>query len=101
MNDFNTTDIQSNVIKVNQIKRKSYTLRDKLNALKLLKEFNGNISKTSRGLNVDRKQLRVWRENESKIVNSNNKQKSRRCPDGGRKPFWQQLENILFCMGKI
>jgi hypothetical protein len=34
--------------------RKSYTISEKLNALKMLKEFGGNIAKTSRNTNIDR-----------------------------------------------
>jgi transposase-like protein len=37
--------------------RKSYTINEKLSAIRKFKEFDGNVSKTSRALDIDRKTL--------------------------------------------
>jgi transposase-like protein len=69
-------------------KRKSYTLDEKVAAIKKLKELNGKIAKTSRELNIDRKCLREWRDNEEKLVNLLHKRKQ-------RKAFFKELEEKL------
>lgn len=71
--------------------RKSYTIEFKINVLKVLKTL-GNICKASSALNVYRKNLRRWRE-EDKILKSRNKKKAR-TSSGGRKPFWPKLEEL-------
>lgn len=76
--------------------RKSYTINEKLSALRKLKEFDGNISKTSRALDIDRKTLREWKCNEEKFFNMSKKNTKRRCPGGVNKAFWLELEEHLF-----
>ena len=80
-------------------KRRSYTIQDKISALAKIKEFNGNIAKVSRKLNIDRKCLCEWRNNEEKIVNLPHKRKLRKI-GCGRKPFFKQLEEKLH-LGEI
>ena len=75
-------------------RKRSYTIQDKLSALAKIKEFNGNIAKVSRELNIDRKCLREWRNNEEKIVNLPHKRKLRKI-GCGRKPFFKELEDKL------
>jgi hypothetical protein len=75
--------------------RKSYTINEKLSAIRKLKEFDGNISKTSRALDIDRKTLREWKCNGEKFFNMS-KKNTKRCPGGGNKAFWLELEEYLF-----
>ena len=49
------------------MQRSSYTVEFKLKTIARLKsEFNGNLSKASKVLNISRKQLRDWQKNEVK-----------------------------------
>ncbi len=75
--------------------RKSYTISEKLNALKVLKEFSGNIAKTSRQTNMDRKQIRELRNQENLLLNSSSIKQRRRLNGGGRKEFFPKLESDL------
>lgn len=75
--------------------RSSYTVDFKLKAVSRLKsEFSGNISKASRVLGIDRKQLREWSKNETKMANLNDK-KTRRYTAGGRGAKYPLLEEQL------
>ncbi len=73
-------------------RRKSYTVEEKLKALRVLKEFGGNILKTATHLHIDRKQLRNWRDKETVLINSHEKQYRRRFDGAGRKAFFPELE---------
>jgi transposase-like protein len=82
-------------------KRKSYTLNEKIDAMKRLKELNGNVSKASRQLEISRKNIRRWRDNEGKLANANKQRSRRRLGGGGRKCFWPELESRLFEWFKV
>jgi transposase-like protein len=77
-------------------RRKSYTVEEKLKALRVLKEFGGNILKTATHLHIDRKQLRNWRDKETVLINSHEKQYRRRLDGAGRKAFFPELEEKLY-----
>jgi transposase-like protein len=75
-------------------KRKCYTIADKIEAIKKVKETN-NLSAVSRQLKVDRKIIRGWVQTESELVNMQNKKKKRRI-GRGRKPSFPQIEEQLY-----
>ena len=86
---------------MSQTKRKrSYTIQDKISVLAKIKEFNGNIAKVLRELNIDRKCLREWRNNKEKIIYLPHKRKLRKI-GCGRKPFFKKLEEKLFIWVKL
>lgn len=81
------------------MQRSSYTVEFKLKAVARLKsEFNGNLSKASRVLNISRKQLREWQRNEVKMANMTNKKTKRQT--GGRGAKYPLLEVQLFAWFK-
>lgn len=82
-------------------RRKSYSVRDKLKALKVLKEFRGNISKTATQTGYDRKQIREWRNKESELINSSYNKEKRRLIGGGRKAFFPEIEEKLYAWVRI
>jgi hypothetical protein len=54
-----------NKLIISELKRKKVSHnRRKMKVLIKLKQFNGNISKTSVELNIDQKYLRKWRDSE-------------------------------------
>lgn len=76
--------------------RKSYSIEFKLKAVNRLKsEFEGNISKASRVMNIDRKQLREWNKAEVKMANLNDK-RGKRHAGAGRGCKYPLLEEQLF-----
>ena len=74
--------------------QRSYTISDKLDAVKKLKELSGNLSAASRELGIDRKPLREWCTKESELTNMPDK-KGRRQLGGGRRPKHRDLETEL------
>ncbi|KAI5153060.1 hypothetical protein ENBRE01_3124 [Enteropsectra breve] len=71
--------------------RKSYTLKDKLNALIRLKEEDRNISKVAREFGITAKMLREWEKNEENLLAASHKKDTRHI-GSGRKPLWPDLE---------
>ena len=51
--------------------RSSYNLHFKLNVLKKLEEFNGNVSETARFFKINRKNIQRWRNQQDIIKNCN------------------------------
>ena len=62
-----------------------YSISDKLEAVKRLKELSGNLSAASRELRIDRKHLQEWSTKESELTNILNKKRHRQL-GGGRGP---------------
>jgi hypothetical protein len=77
------------------IRKRKFHINEKVAAITKLKELNGNIAKTSRELNIDRKCLRELRDNEEKLVILPHKRKLRKI-GCGRKAFFKELEEKLF-----
>jgi hypothetical protein len=76
------------------MKKKSYTLKEKLEGLQKLRANNGNISMTALDLQITRKMLRNWRKDEDKMLRQNNiKTTKRMC--GESSPKWPELEKML------
>ena len=76
------------------IKQRAYSIAEKLNAVKRVKELSGNLSAASRELGIDRKRLREWRNKESEFTNMTDKRRKRRI-GGGRHPMHAELKNKL------
>jgi len=74
--------------------RKSYSVAQKLAAVKKLNELNGNLSAASRELGIDRKNLRKWKQALPELGKATNKQAARRA-GCGRKAFWPEIETEL------
>ena len=74
--------------------QKSYTVTEKLEVVKCVKELNGNLSAASRELSIDRKCLQQWSQNESTLTNMPDK-KWCRIVGGDRGPKHQDLEAEL------
>ncbi|KAI5152361.1 hypothetical protein ENBRE01_3223 [Enteropsectra breve] len=74
--------------------RKSYTVKEKLKAIKKLKEERGNISKVARELEITNKMLRDWRNNEDKLLQSSAKH-TLRSIGSGRRMLYQEIEAKL------
>ena len=80
--------------------QRSFTISTKLDVLRRIRlDFDGNLSKASRELNIDRKRLREWQRQEPEFANATNKQ-TRRAMGGGKKPFAPELEVQLFAWFK-
>ncbi|KAI5151008.1 hypothetical protein ENBRE01_1835 [Enteropsectra breve] len=62
--------------------RKSYTVKEKLLAIRRLSEEHGNISKVSRELRITNKMRREWRNSEEKHLSSNSKHTTRSIGSG-------------------
>ena len=78
------------------MKTKSYSISYKLAALDFLKFHN--VSEATRKLNVDRKRIREWREQEKKLREEDQvcvQKKRKRLSGGGRKPRCEELERKL------
>ncbi|VDO06817.1 unnamed protein product [Rodentolepis nana] len=75
--------------------QRSYTIDEKLSAIKRVKEHSGNLSVASRELGIDRKRLREWCRQESDLTKQSDK-KRRRAIGGGRRPSLRNLETKLF-----
>lgn len=74
----------------------SYTIQFKSDAIRYA-ENKGNHA-AERKFNVDRKRIREWRDNKGKIEELLAKTKGtkrKRCDGGGRKPFNEQLEEMV------
>jgi hypothetical protein len=71
------------------MKRRSFTVNQKLSALEELRRNDGNIDLTSRITGIARKNLREWRKNEEKLIKQ---KKTARSSGSGRRPFWPLLE---------
>jgi transposase-like protein len=78
-----------------QQKRWSYTIAEKMDGIKKLKQNNGLVSKTARELNVNNRVLRDWRDNKEKLANSSKKLSVRKI-GCGRKAFFPELEKCVF-----
>jgi transposase-like protein len=52
------------------MKRKSFTVKEKLEAVKKLRDHDGNISLTARNIGISTKMLRNWQNNEQHFVKS-------------------------------
>ena len=76
--------------------RSSYTIDFKLKAVARLEgEFQGNLSKASRVLNISRKQLRDWARNEVKFVNVEDKRSKRKIGSGPHAKYPLLEEQLL------
>ena len=79
--------------------RNSYSIDFKLKAVRRLNaDFEGNISKASRNMGIDRKQLIEWSKKEVKLANVPDK--IRRYVAGGRGAKFPLLEEQLFAWFK-
>lgn len=78
-------------------KRKSYTFREKLDIVKKLKtEFNNNLNKCSKSVDVDRKSINRWVNMEDELMNAEfDKKTRRRMPGAGRKITFIQVQSPL------
>ena len=80
------------------MQRSSYTVETLKTIARLKSEFNGNLSKASKVLNISRKQLTDWQKNEVKMANMTNKKVKRHT--GGRGVKYPLLEEQLFAWFK-
>ncbi|KAI5151674.1 hypothetical protein ENBRE01_2304 [Enteropsectra breve] len=71
--------------------RKSYTVKEKLKAIKKSKEEQGNMSKVARELEITNKMLRDWRTNEDKLFQSSAKH-TLRSIGSGKRMLYQEIE---------
>lgn len=74
--------------------RRSYTVKEKLDALSKLRENNGNISLTARNFIISNKMLRDWRNRQDTLVEVKRKIAVRKV-GSGCKPAWPALESEL------
>ncbi len=77
-------------------KRKSYTLQEKLNAIRRLEtEFKGNKSEAERKTGIGRTILIGWAKNRKKLLEQSKKRNRARLPGGGRGPKYPLLETAM------
>jgi len=74
--------------------RKSYSSKEKLKTLELLRQNNNNISKTARDCGITNKMLRDWLKQENKICEIGNKATVFRM-GSGRTAFFPEIEEEL------
>lgn len=78
-----------------QTRYKNYTLSFKLNVLDYVSKNNNNITHASRHFNIDRKVIRNWRKNKSKIVSQSHKTESFRIKKSPH-PRYKEMEEVLY-----
>ena len=75
----------------------AYTTKFKLADVQFAEECNSNHQAATTEFNVDRKRIREWRQNKSKLESVGSAAgKQKRLEGGGRKPFDEAIEEVLF-----